>query len=79
MSAFGYKQTLCPYLANVRFTPKSGHKWLWYLTCPALPRIAAKLGREGGYQVLKLCLRPFQDRCPVAHQQTIEIECKQFA
>ncbi len=25
MSAFGYKQTLCPYLANVRFTPESGH------------------------------------------------------
>ncbi|MEE9359862.1 MAG: 4a-hydroxytetrahydrobiopterin dehydratase [Hyphomicrobium sp.] len=24
-------------------------------------------------------LRPFQDRCPVAHQQTIEIECEQSA
>jgi hypothetical protein len=25
MSAFGYKRTSSPYLANVRFTPESGH------------------------------------------------------
>ena len=27
MSAFGYKQTFRGLLANVRFTPKSGHWW----------------------------------------------------
>ncbi len=27
MSAYGYKRTFNPYLANVRFTPESGH-WL---------------------------------------------------
>ncbi len=29
MSAYGYKRTYSGQLANVRFTPKSGHKWLW--------------------------------------------------
>ncbi len=29
MSASGYKQTFRGLLANVRFTPNSGHKWLW--------------------------------------------------
>ncbi len=38
MSAFGYKRTSNPYLANVRFTPVSGH------SCPKF--------RVGGYHHL---------------------------
>ncbi len=55
MSAYGYKQTYRGQLANVRFTPKSGRKWMTEFMSASDPKRTLRVAvySDGvGYRVL---------------------------